>query len=153
MVEIRRITEPEAETVTALWDEMGQEPADGGALRPQGRRNVAAQMRGSASHPDEFCLVAIQDERVVGFVKGLTTCQPLLPGMVGEIEALYVIPAARGQGTSAELAAAAVKHLRAAGAGTIQADVCIDDKAAHTFWKKAGFSADTLRFWLYAPAE
>ena len=153
MVEIRRITEPEAEIVTALWDDMCQEPADGGPLQSQGRRNIAAQMHGSASHPDEFCLVAIEDERVLGFVKGLTTRQPLLPGVAGEIEALYVVPAARGQGMSAQLAAAAVKHLRAAGAGTIQTDVCIDDKAAHTFWEQAGFSADTLRFWNYAPAD
>ncbi len=153
MVETRRITESEAETVTALWDQMCQEPADGGSLRPQGWRNIVAQMRGSASHPEEFCLVAIQDERVVGFVKGLTTRQPLLPGVAGEIEALYVVPSARGQGTSAQLAIAAVDHLRAAGAGTIQTDVCIDDQAAHTFWEKAGFTADTVRFWLYAPAE
>ncbi len=33
MVDIRRITEPEAEIVTVLWDDMCQEPADGGPLR------------------------------------------------------------------------------------------------------------------------
>lgn len=80
IVEIRRIPEAEAETVTVL--SMCQEPTDGGPLQPPGRRNIAAQM-----------------------------------------------------------------HRRS------KTDVCIDDKAAHTFWKPAGFSADTLPFWNYAPAD
>jgi ribosomal protein S18 acetylase RimI-like enzyme len=104
----------------------------------------------AAWHHLARCLVAVEDQRIVGFVNmSLGAGAGLLPGLVGEIEALYVTPEARRRGTSAALAQAAVAELRARGAGTIRNLVCIEDDEAQAFWQAQGFERDMVCMSLY----
>jgi GNAT superfamily N-acetyltransferase len=149
MVEISRIEADEAEAVTQVWDEMARATPDGGPLTPQGARNITRMLRAAAAHPEVFCLVARDGSRIVGFAVGQLTRDPLLPGIGGEVHELYVVPDARGEGTSRRLAEAAVTRLRHLGAGIVWKHVCVDDRDAHAFWATLGFAGDTTRFALY----
>jgi GNAT superfamily N-acetyltransferase len=150
MAEIRRIAEGEGETVAALWDEQNRTSADGGPLTERGRRNIARMLDISAWHHMELCLVAVEDQRIVGFVNlTLGAGAGLLPGLVGEIDSLYVTPEARGTGTSQALAQAAVQELRARGAGVIHHLVCIEQQDAQAFWQARGFERDMICMSLY----
>ncbi len=150
MAEIRRIRDAEGEAVAALWDEQNRTSADGGPLTDQGRRNIARMLDIAAWHHIELCLVAVEDQRIVGFVNMSVGAGPgLLPGMVGEIDSLYVTPTARGKGTSEALAQAAVQELRARGAGVVQHLVCIEQHDAQAFWQARGFERDMVCLSLY----
>jgi GNAT superfamily N-acetyltransferase len=149
MVEITRIRADEAETVTRLWDQQARAIPDGGPLTERGARNITRMLRASATHPELFCLVARAGDEIVGFTVGQLTRDPILPGVAGEVHEFYVVPGARGAGTSRRLAEAAVARLRRSGARTIWKHVCVDDRDAHGFWATLGFKGDTTRFALY----
>src|ERR1044071_3520882 len=96
MTEIRRIIddEHEAEQTVELWDRMCRETPDGGPLRPVGRANLKRMLAMQAWHRESFCLVAVDDGNVVGFVTGRVEAgDGLLPGVVGELNERYVVPA------------------------------------------------------------
>lgn len=152
MVEIRRILDDgEGSLVADLWDRMCQEIPDGGPLTKVGKRNIARMLGVSAWHRDAFCLVALEGTRIVGFVNGRTEAgDGLLPGLVGEIESLYVVPEARDQGVSRELGRAAIAWLREHGVEwTIRNLVCADNREAVRFWESLGFEADMVCMSLY----
>ena len=98
-----------------------------------------------------FCLVAVDGERIVGFVNGsLDPGDGLLPGAIGQIDALYVVHDARGQGTSRRLAQAAVASLREHDAvWTIRFLVCADAADTVASWSALGFEADMTCMSLY----
>jgi GNAT superfamily N-acetyltransferase len=150
MADIRRITDGEGETVAALWDEQNRTGIDGGPLSEPGRRNIARMLDMAAWHERQLCLVAVEDGRLVGFVCArIDAATGLLPGLVGEIDALYVTPQGRGRGTSSALAEAAIAELRARGAGVIHNLVCIEDDEAQAFWLAQGFERDMVCLSLY----
>jgi ribosomal protein S18 acetylase RimI-like enzyme len=150
MVEIRRIRDVEGDVVAGLWSEMTAAVADGGPLSERGRRNIALMLQASAWHRRAFCLVAVEDERIVGFVNGtLDTGDGLLPGAAGEVDALHVVPAVRGRGLSRRLAETAVAWLRERGASTVRMLVCAEDAEAIAFWRSLGFEADMTVLSLY----
>jgi GNAT superfamily N-acetyltransferase len=150
MIEIRRIAEHEGDLVAALWDDMCREVPDGGPLRPRGLRNLARMLGMSAWHQHAFCLVAMDGGTIVGFVNGrLDAGDGLLPGLAGEIESLYVVPSARGQGHSRRLAEAAIAWLRERGAGVIRNQLCVDNLDAHRLWLDLGFEKDMVTLSLY----
>lgn len=143
--EIRRIRESEGETVAMLWEEQARTEPDGAPLPPQGRRNIARMLDMAAWHERQLCLVAVDDERIIGFVcASIDAGSGLLPGLVGEIDALYVTPAARDQGVSGRLAQNMVEQLCERGAGTIRSLVCIENPDAQAFWQAQGFERDMV---------
>ena len=149
-MEIRRVRDAEGDAVGALWDRMCRETEDGGPLTERGRRNLSRMLAVSAWHRDAFCLVAVDEGELVGFVNGrLDTGDGLLPGVAGEIEALYVVPEHHGRGTSAALGTAAVAWLRERGAGTIRHLACAGAADAHAFWRRLGFEPDMICLSLY----
>jgi GNAT superfamily N-acetyltransferase len=149
-MEVRRVRDAEGDVVGALWDRMCREAEDGGPLTERGRRNLSRMLAVSAWHRDAFCLVAVDGSGIVGFVSGrLDTGDGLLPGVAGEIEALYVVPEHRGEGTSTALGAAAVGWLRDRGAGTIRHLACAGATGAHAFWQRLGFEPDMVCLSLY----
>jgi GNAT superfamily N-acetyltransferase len=104
----------------------------------------------AAWHERQLCLVAVEGGRLVGFACArIDPSTGLLPGVVGEIDALYVTPEARGRGTSAALAQATVAELRSRGAGVIHNLVCIEDDEAQAFWQAQGFERDMVCLSLY----
>jgi GNAT superfamily N-acetyltransferase len=150
MAEIRRIRDGEGEAVAALWDESARMTVDGGPLSERGRRNIARMLDIAAWHERQLCLVAVEHEQIVGFAcASVAAGTSLVPGLMGEIDALYVTPPARGRGTSAALAQAAVAELRARGAGVIHNLVCIEDDQAQAFWQAQGFERDMVCLSLY----
>ena len=79
MPEIRRIRQTEADAVIELW---------GGPLKERGRRNIAAMLVLAASSHRAACFVAVEAERVVGFVLAELVEDGLLPCQFGRIEEL-----------------------------------------------------------------
>jgi GNAT superfamily N-acetyltransferase len=149
-MEIRRIREHEGDVVGGLWDLMCREGVDGGPLTEGGRRALSRMLSASAWHRDAFCLVAADGDRVVGFVNGRVSAgDGLLPGLLGEIDSLYVVPAERNKGTSKALAGAAIARLRQDGAGTIRYLSCADAHDDHRFWQGLGFEPDLTCLSLY----
>lgn len=150
MAEVRRIADGEGEPVAELWDEQNRTGIDGGPLSNRGRFNIARMLDIAAWHERQLCLVAVEDGRLVGFACArIDAGTGLLPGLVGDIDALYVTPRARGRGTSSALAKAAVAELRARGAGVIHNLVCIGDDEAQAFWQAQGFERDMVCLSLY----
>lgn len=151
MIEIRRIREPEAGAVAELWDRMCREIPDGGPLPAGGRERIAAMLAASAWHHHAFCLVAVHSGTVVGFVNGrLDAGDGLLPGLSGELECVWVLPDARGDGLTHRLARAGIDWLRQRGAAVIHSLICADNPAAAEFWTGLGFQADMTCMSLYA---
>jgi GNAT superfamily N-acetyltransferase len=149
-VEIRRIHDSEGEAVGGLWDRMCREIEDGGPLTEQGRRNLSRMLAMSAWHRDAFCLVAVEDGRIVGFVNGRTSDEDgLLPCLTGEIDSLYVVPERRGKGISRSLAEAAVGWLRDRDVHTIRYLSCAGAHDDHRFWQALGFEPDMVCLSLY----
>lgn len=150
MTEVRRIREGEGETVAALWDEQARTEPDGAPLPARGRRNITRMLDMAAWHERQVCLVAVDDERIVGFVcASIDAGSGLLPGLVGEVDALYVMPTARDQGVSGRLTQSIVSRLRERGAGTIRSLVCIENPNAQAFWQAQGFERDMVCMSLY----
>lgn len=144
-MEIRRIRDGEGEAVGRLWDRMCREIPDGGPLTEQGRHRLSRMLDVSAWHRDAFCLVAVAGTEIVGFVNGrVDVGDGLLPGVEGEIDSLYVVPPARGQGTSRALAEAAIALLRERGAHTVRYLSSVDATDDHGFWRSLGFEADMV---------
>jgi GNAT superfamily N-acetyltransferase len=143
-VEIRRINDGEGDAVGHLWDRMCREVPDGGPLTERGRRNLSRMLDVSAWHREAFCLVAC-DDGIVGFVNGRLDAEDgLLPGQMGQIDSLYVMPALRGKGISSALAVAAIEWLRERGAHTIRYLSCVDAETDHQFWHALGFESDMV---------
>ncbi|NRQ36314.1 GNAT family N-acetyltransferase [Nonomuraea sp. NN258] len=149
-IEIRRVRESEGEKVGDLWNRMCAELDDGGPLGAEGQRNLSRMLGMSAWHRDAFCLVAVADEEIVGFVNGrLDDGDGLLPGLLGEIDELYVVPEHRGRGVSRALARAAADWLFGRGALTVRHLACRDNTEAHRFWEGVGFQNDLVCLSLY----
>jgi ribosomal protein S18 acetylase RimI-like enzyme len=150
VVEIRRIAENDAEAVVELWDQMCRTVPGGAPLTERGRRNLTRMLEMSAWHHEAFALVAVDGDRIVGFVTGeLSAGSGLLPGLTGEIGELDVAPQAE-PGLRRRLAEAAVSRLREAGAGPIFVFEDVDDADAPSFWAELGFEGDMVRFSLYS---
>ena len=144
-MEIRLIHASEGDTVGKLWDRMCRELEDGGPLTEQGLANISRMLAVAACHRDAFCLVAVDGPRIVGFVNGRVSAgDGLLPGLLGEIDSLYVVPEERGRGISRGLAEAAIALLEEREAGTIRYLSCAGAHADHRFWRGLGFEADMV---------
>ena len=149
-MEIRRIHQSEGDAVGDLWDRMCREVEGGGPLTERGRRDLSRMLAMSAWHRDAFCLVAVDGVQVIGFVNGRAGIgDGLLPGILGEIDSLYVVPEERDKGISRALAEAAVGRLRDQGAHTIRYLSCADAHDDHRFWRGLGFEPDMVCLSLY----
>ncbi len=150
MPEIRRIKVPEAAVVADLWDRMCRETPDGGPLSPLGRQNIQRMLEITAWHHQTSCLVAVDGDRVLGFVMcRLDPGDGLLPGFAGEIDEVYVPAefAAEGQ-LARQLVQAAVATLRQQGVRwRIMHRSPADED--HALFTGLGFEADTVCLSLY----
>lgn len=133
----------EAEAVLDLWNDNSLEAA-GACLSVGEASSVLAALRKYATHTQAFCLVAEAEGRLVGFLTAHTTCHPVLEGLAGEIEELYVQPHARRGGIGAALVQQAVTLLRLQGAYTLRVYTCAESPVARAFWSHLGWEPDLV---------
>lgn len=148
MAQIRKMLEHEAELVLRLWNENCLEAA-GAALSDRDAANVLALLRQYASHKDVFCLVSEEQDGLVGFLTARAASHPLMQGLVGEIEELFVQPHHRRSGIGTELVNHAVSILRQQGASPLRVLACAESPTAREFWRSLGWEHDLDAYSLY----
>ncbi|WP_020667746.1 GNAT family N-acetyltransferase [Amycolatopsis nigrescens] len=152
MLEIRRIREDEGPAVARLWDRLGRELPGGDPMTSVELRRVEHMLSAFAWHERAFCLIAVREGRIAGFVNSaLSAGDGLLPGLTGEIETCYVTPEERRRGIGTALAKAAMAWLREHGAGDpIRLETWLHDGDAKVFWASLGFAPETICMTHYA---
>jgi ribosomal protein S18 acetylase RimI-like enzyme len=111
MTQIRKMCIQEAEKVLDLWNQNSLEAAHT-VLSVDEATGVLTALKQYASHQEAFCLVAEDGGRLVGFLTAHITAHPILNGLAGEIEELYVQPQLRRRGVGSALVTEAVTLLR-----------------------------------------
>lgn len=88
-------------------------------------------------------LVAEHDDGIVGFVNFGSARDPdAVPGLTGEILAIYVDPNRWHEGIGRELLEAVLSELRSAGFNEVILWVLDSNSRARVFYERAGFSVD-----------
>jgi GNAT superfamily N-acetyltransferase len=88
-------------------------------------------------------LVAEHNDRIVGFANFGSTRDPdAVPGLTGEILAIYVDPNHWHEGTGQGLLEAALSKLKSAGFNEAMLWVLDSNSRARVFYERAGFSVD-----------
>ena len=146
MLEIRRIRQTEAETVTDLWDEAARSVPDGGPLRERGRRNIAAMLVLTASSHRAACFVAADGDALRGFVLAELIEDGLLPCWYGP-RRRAVRPRRRGGGAGAR-AGGGSGSSPAGGAAVIETDVPLDEPR-DALWSDLGWARESVRWRIY----
>lgn len=105
-------------------------------------RNEAWVARRIAAPEGRITLVVEgPDGRMAGYALAAPTADEDVAGL-GEVEAIYLRPDARGQGLGAPLLAAAVAALAGAGFTAAVLWVLTDNLPARRFYERAGFEVD-----------
>lgn len=102
----------------------------------------AISWKGLIGAPDEFVLVAVRGERIVGFCSLLPSRDSAAPPEIAEISSLYVDPREWRRGAGSSLIAAAVDHAASHGFAAVTLWVLSDNTRARRFYAKSGFEAD-----------
>jgi hypothetical protein len=131
--EIRRIRQTEADAVVDLW---------GGPLKDRGRRNIAAMLVLAASSHRAACFVAVDADRVVGFVLAELMDDGLLPCRFGRIEELE---AGGDDEVASALVTAALDWLHAHDVFAVRAEVALGDPG-EPLLESLGFEREAVRF-------
>ena len=101
-----------------------------------GPNGLASQL----SDPDFAVRLALDDERIVGFVKmgPVTFPGEWRPDAI-ELYQFYVLAPWQGQGVAQELMAWSLEHSRSHGAKEVILSVYVDNHRAHRFYERYGF--------------
>jgi ribosomal protein S18 acetylase RimI-like enzyme len=113
MTQIRPMEERDAERVRDLWLQMCAEA--GTPLPATSSPLILANLRQYATHQLVHCFVAEEQQIIIGFVTCWVSGHPVMPGLSGEIEELYV--EARRHEVQSDLVRQALKAPRAQTAG------------------------------------
>jgi len=153
MVQIRTMEEREAEHVCALWLQMCSEA--GTPLQATSAQLIITNLKQYATHEAAHCFVAEEQQTIIGFVTCCVTAHPVMPGLSGEIEELYVVPEAHRQEIQADLVRQAVIFMHARGAASIHTRICIgkecpDEAELRAFWQSLGWENDMTIFSIYS---
>ena len=152
MDQIRKMLEREAEAVLNLWNDNSLEAA-GASLSAPEAAGVLAALRRYAAHPQAFCLVAEAESGLVGFLTACVSAHPVLEGLSGEIEELYVQPQSRRGGIGSVLVKQAAAMLRQLGVGTLRVHTCAKSELARAFWQSLGWEQDLEVYSRYKGSE
>ena len=153
MAEIRRLRIDEAPLVRQLVrlaiDDMARTyPEDDVGISERGLANLETQFGIGAVHEDELTAVAVDGDKIVGFVCAWITRGRATPGISGEIDWLWARPDSMRPEIERELASYAVSWLRERGARSI---FKMDDihHPRRELWESVGFVEDVIRFSIY----
>ena len=97
----------------------------------------------TGERPRSATLVAVADERVVGFVDVVPSRDDDAAPDTGEVTSIYVLPTGWGTGAGRALMAAAVESLRSEGFRAVTLWVLRDNERARRFYERAGWSLDS----------
>ena len=151
MTKIRPMEEREAERVRDLWLQMC---AEGGTPLPDvSSQLILANLRQYATHQLVHCFVAEEQHTIIGFVTCCVSGHPVMPGLSGEIEELYV--ERRRHEVQSDLVRQAVTFLQARGAGSIHTRICVgkecpEEGELRSFWQSLGWENDMTIFSIYS---
>ena len=135
-VTVRTARAEDATALTGLVGELGFP-----ATLQEVENRLAALMRAG-----ETVLVALDEQRVIGFAAVHITPVLHRPTPVGRITALVVTQACRGMGAGRSLVAAAEQIARDHGCGLIEVTSNRSLAAAHAFYSRLGYEVTSLRF-------
>lgn len=145
MAQVREMRAEDVPGVLALWDENCKDVER--SLSPGEARNMSRLLRGYVGGDRAGCLVAEEENELVGFATFCVYNHPV-SGCLGEVEELYVRPEARGRGIGSRLAREAAKELRRRGASVLRALVNNDSSEVSTralqFWREQGWEDDMV---------
>jgi GNAT superfamily N-acetyltransferase len=96
----------------------------------------------TGERPRAAALVAVADERVVGFVDVVPSRDDDAAADTAEVTSIYVLPAAWGTGAGRALMAAAVDSSRSEGFRAATLWVLRGNERARRFYERAGWSVD-----------
>ena len=153
MVLIRNMHEHEAERVRDLWSQMC---AEAGTPLPESATSlILANLKQYATHQAVHCFVAEEQQILIGFVTCCVTGHPVMPGLAGEIEELYVQAGPYPQTVQAELVRQAVFFMKERGAGSIHTQIGIGEESPkegeqRAFWQSLGWENGMTIYSIYS---
>ena len=152
MAQIRMMREAEAERVRDLWMQVSAEM--GTPLPETAAQQILLNLKQYPAQQKIRCLVAQEQESLIGFLTCSVTGHPVEPGLSGEIEELYVQLCPQRQAVLTELVKQAVVFMQAQGAITIQTHVGIGEESPEepeqrAFWQSLGWVNDVTVYSIY----
>ncbi len=99
--------------------------------------------------------MAEEQHTLIGFVTCSVTGHPVMPGLTGEIEELYVQASPRQQEVQANLVRQAVTFMQTRGAGSIHTRICVgqecpEEEELRAFWQSLGWENDMTIYSIYS---
>ena len=152
MAQIRNMHEQEAERVRDLWLQMCAEA--GTPLPEASAQLILANLKQYATHQAVHCFVAEEQHILIGFVTCSVTGHPVMPGLSGEIEEMYVQVNPHWQEVRADLVRQAVTFMQARGAGSIHTRICVgkecpEEQELRVSWQSLGWENDMTIYSIY----
>jgi ribosomal protein S18 acetylase RimI-like enzyme len=152
MAQIRNMDEREAERVRDLWLQMCAEA--GTPLLEPSAQLILANLQQYATHQAVHCYVAEEQQVLIGFVTCSVTAHPVMPGLTGEIEELYVQSNPNRQEIQTELVRQAVAFMQVRGAGSIHIRIGIGEESPkegeqRAFLQALGWENDMTIYSIY----
>ncbi|MEO8954052.1 MAG: hypothetical protein ACR2H5_03855 [Ktedonobacteraceae bacterium] len=153
MAQIRNMDEREAERVRDLWSQMCVEA--GTPLPASSAQLILANLKQYATHQAVHCFVAEEQLILIGFVTCSVTSHPVMPGLMGEIEELYVQSNPNWQEVQAELVRQAVTFIQGRGARSVHTRIGIEkespkEEEQRAFWQSLGWENDMTIYSIYS---
>jgi len=153
MAQTRPMREDEAELVRDLWLLMCAEV--GTPLSETSARQILANLKQYPSHQEVLCLVVQEQAGITGFLTCSVSGHPVMPGLSGEIEELYVRSGPRLQELQTELVRQAVVLMQKQGAMSIHTRIGIGmespkEHEQRVFWQSLGWENDMTIYSIYS---
>ncbi len=153
MPQIRNMDDREAESVRDLWLQMCEEA--GTPLPESSAQLILSNLKQYVTHRAVHCFVAEEQHILIGFVTCSVTTHPVMPGLSGEIEDLYVQSIPKRQEVQAELVRQAVSFMQTRGAGSIHTRICVgkecpEEEDLRAFWLSLGWENDMTIYSIYS---
>ncbi len=153
MPQIRNMQESEAERVRDMWLQMCTEA--GTPLPAASSQFILNNLKQYAAHQMVHCFVADEQQTLIGFVTCAVTGHPVVPGLTGEIEELYVQATPHQQEVQVELVRHAVTFMQAQGARSIHTRICVgkecpEERELMAFWHSLGWENDMTIYSIYS---
>jgi len=153
VVQIRNMQTKEAERVRDLWLQMCTEA--GTPLPAASSQLILTNLKQYSTHNRVHCFVAEEQHTLIGFVTCAVTGHPVMPGLTGDIEELYVQLDPDWQQVQAALVRHAVAFMQAQGASSIHTSICVgkecpEEKQLRAFWQSLGWENDMTTYSIYS---